>query len=866
MLRTSGLKQAENLAEDAIRPPSCPLASCPSGSLGRIEVDGKFFARSGQKVRIDGVTYGPFAPDGGGDFLSSPDRVRADFASMQAAGINAVRTYHVPPAWFLDLADERALLVLIDVPWRKHVCFLGSKAARQESRSVVREAAQRGGRHSSVMAYSIGNEIPSDIIRWHGADRIRQFLSELRDVVKQADPQGLVTYASFPPTEYLDLSDLDFATYNVYLHEPAAFRRYLLRLQNRVGDKPLVLGELGMDSLRHGEPEQARHLGGHLREVRLMGIAGSFVFSWTDDWHTGGAQIEDWAFGVTRVNRIPKPAFDSVREIYDHSPVELLAATPKVSVVVCTYNGGRTLEQCLRSLLAMNYSKFEVIVVDDGSTDETGLILSRFPSVRAIRQANRGLSLARNVGLQAATGSIIAYTDSDCFADPDWLSHLVHQMQCTGAHAVGGPNLTPDDGWLAACVAASPGQPTHVLESDQVAEHIPGCNMAFQRDALESLNGFDTQFRTAGDDVDVCWRLQQAGFWITFAPGAIVWHHRRQGPRAYLRQQAGYGEAEALLHFKHPDKFNGSGEGIWRGVLYGNSLQGVTLDKSVIYHGTFARALFQTIYHPQVAHWVMLPSTLEWHLTAVLVALVAWPRPLTWVAAAVMEFLSIVVISLQARQARLAPQYAGFTGRGIIAVLCYFQPIVRSWRRYRTRWFAPRKTAAADLQPTETVNCMTFFGTRTISYWSENGLDRAQLLSGAVAELSTQAWGNVLDSGWSEFDLQIPANRWSIVQVCTAQEEHGGGKRLIRFRYRLRIHQPTRIFRLLGVGLLLILATIDIRLIMILAAGTGAILLGVWVHALRGATRIIGLFDQITRRLELLRLDGASDKFFHDRP
>src|SRR5207237_8627430 len=134
---------------------------------------------------------------------------------------------------------------------------------------------------------------------------------------------------------------------------------------------------------------------------------------------------------------------------------------------------------------------------------------------------------------------------------------LVAQMQHSGAAAVGGPNLTPDDGWLASCVAASPGQPTHVLVSDQLAEHIPGCNMAFSREALLAINGFDYQYRKAGDDVGVCWRLQQAGRWISFAPGAFVWHHRRQTPHTYLKQQAGYGEAEALLRFKHPDRFNG---------------------------------------------------------------------------------------------------------------------------------------------------------------------------------------------------------------------------------------------------------------------------------------------------------------------
>ena len=182
-------------------------------------------------------------------------------------------------------------------------------------------------------------------------------------------------------------------------------------------------------------------------------------------------------------------------------------------------------------------------------------------------------------------------------------------------------------------MAAAPGQPTHVLESDQVAEHIPGCNMAFRREALEAINGFDPQYRKAGDDVDVCWRLQQAGYWITFAPGAFVWHHRRQSPRAYLRQQAGYGEAEALLRFKHPDQFNGRGDGKWRGVLYGASLPGPAARPSaIIYRGTFGTGLFQCLYQPGPAHWAMLPEhagVARWPPRLVALAALFWP--LAWV-------------------------------------------------------------------------------------------------------------------------------------------------------------------------------------------------------------------------------------------
>ena len=171
---------------------------------------------------------------------------------------------------------------IVDVPWAKHLCFLESEQARREARQAVRLAAERGWRHPCVLAYSIGNEIPPNIVRWHGRRRVERFLAELQDVARQADPAGLVTYANFPSTEYLDLSFLDFATFNVYLHDREAFTRYLFRLQNLAGDVPLVLGELGMDTLRHGEAEQAEFLAGHLREAALLGLAGAFIFSWTE--------------------------------------------------------------------------------------------------------------------------------------------------------------------------------------------------------------------------------------------------------------------------------------------------------------------------------------------------------------------------------------------------------------------------------------------------------------------------------------------------------------------------------------------------------------------------------------------------------
>ena len=81
---------------------------------------------------------------------------------------------------------------------------------------------------------------------------------------------------------------------------------------------------------------------------------------------------------------------------------------------------------------------------------------------------------------------------------------------------------------MAACVSASPGTPAHILIDDTVAEHVPGCNMAFWADRLRAHQAASIPvYRAAGDDVDLCWRLQNQGDFIVYAPAAMVWHHRR---------------------------------------------------------------------------------------------------------------------------------------------------------------------------------------------------------------------------------------------------------------------------------------------------------------------------------------------------
>ena len=181
---------------------------------------------------------------------------------------------------------------------------------------------------------------------------------------------------------------------------------------------------------------------------------------------------------------------------------------------------------------------------------------------------------------------------------------------------IGGPNIVPrDDPHFAQCVANSPGGPTHVLITDRLAEHIPGCNMAFRADRLRDVGGFDDQFHIAGDDVDACWKLQARGWTLGFHPAAQVWHHRRGSVRRYWRQQVGYGRAEAMLERKWPEKYNAAGHVAWAGRLYGRSIPGLAgLWRGRIYQGSWGSAPFQSIYTPAPGLLSSVFLMPEWNL------------------------------------------------------------------------------------------------------------------------------------------------------------------------------------------------------------------------------------------------------------
>ncbi|MEM6821236.1 MAG: glycosyltransferase [Verrucomicrobiota bacterium] len=763
--------------------------------MKRLHQAAKFFFEGERKVFLQGVTYGPFEPrTENGPYLPEEGRVVKDFEMMQEAGINLVRLYHQPPVWFLDRAGESGIRVLTTVPWPLRGLFLEDTKTRATILKRMGTFSREHSGHPAILGYLVDNEMAPDLVRWLGREEVEQFLNTCVCEVKQGDPEALVSYAGFPPSEYLQPGEVDFYSFNVYLHDRDVFQRYLSRLQNIAGEKPLVLSEFGMDTIRHGEEEQAELLSRYIEDCFRGGAAGSILFSWTDEWFTGGAEITDWAFGLVTKDRRPKLAYSSVGHSFLVGKESLvgchpLKSPPKVSVVVCSYNGSSTLKGCLEALEKQSYSDYEIIVVDDGSTDDTQGVLAKFPDVTSVRQENMGLSAARNVGIEAAAGEVIAYTDSDCMPDEDWLYFLIQTLLLEKTAAVGGPNISPPaHQWVQAAVAVSPGAPGHVLFNDRRAEHVPGCNMAFWKWALIGINGFDPVYRKAGDDVDVCWKLLDQGYEIAFSPAAVVWHHRRFCVKTYFSQQRGYGEAEALLRFQHLNRFDAAGSARWKGRIYGVEDSASLFYQPIIYYGQFAFGGFQSIYRQQSYGFLHMFGSLQWVALTGFVLLLSTGIPMIRIIPLVMVGATLWAALVNMASVNLESKFDGFKARILVFYLSLSQPLVRAWARYFT-WLERQQTPKSVSESEESLphyrppwwRCGYF------QFWSNEGKERYTLLRSAEELLGREGWRFVLDTGWSNWDIQIFGNRWWHIRIRTQSEAHPGGRQLTRVGVQMMV-------------------------------------------------------------------------------
>jgi glycosyltransferase involved in cell wall biosynthesis len=229
----------------------------------------------------------------------------------------------------------------------------------------------------------------------------------------------------------------------------------------------------------------------------------------------------------------------------------------KVSIVIAARNAERTLAKCLDSLMKLDYPDYEVIVVDDGSSDWTAEIAASYQKFKVLRTAGLGRSTARNLGVKEARGDFIAFTDSDCIVHPEWLTELLSVFASDDITAVGGIQRSPgDETWfgkkvhrfLGAC-----GFFTSYMQSfPDVREvtHNASCNVMYRKSAYEAAGGFSAKF-VAGEDPDLDYRLRQKEHRLFFNPKAIVYHYRAKTLAQFGRMMCRYGAAQGELVRAH---------------------------------------------------------------------------------------------------------------------------------------------------------------------------------------------------------------------------------------------------------------------------------------------------------------------------
>ena len=284
-----------------------------------------------------------------------------------------------------------------------------------------------------------------------------------------------------------------------------------------------------------------------------------------------------------------------------------------VSVVVPVLNGARTLQRCLGALERLDPAPSEVLLIDNGSTDGSLGLLRAFAGrrsgARALEEPRRGAAAARNTGIRAATGDVVAFTDSDCEPDSGWLDHLIRPFTDAHVGAVAGRVAAARAGSITELFSAlytlqSPDLPARLTHWTPWQGGFPTANLAVRRRRLEELGGFDERMEIYGEDYDLCARLYTAGAEVAYQPEAVVVHHHRTTVAGMLRQSFGFGRAHPWLLKRHAPR------GLWLDLPFRSF--GLTrfpgrawVDLAAADKKVLAILLLGTVYGPSL--WLLVP-------------------------------------------------------------------------------------------------------------------------------------------------------------------------------------------------------------------------------------------------------------------
>lgn len=229
-----------------------------------------------------------------------------------------------------------------------------------------------------------------------------------------------------------------------------------------------------------------------------------------------------------------------------------------ISVIIPAYNAAKTIDNCLRALLnqTVSRSEYEIIVIDDGSTDDTPQIVGSYKDITLIRQENQGPAVARNQGAKQASGDIILFTDSDCTPVADWIEKMIAPFNRDESIAgVKGVYRTDQKELVARFVQLEYEDKYDVMKKQKYIDFIDTYSAGFRREAFCAIGGYDTSFPVAcAEDVEMSFRLANAGYKMIMVPDAVVYHIHPNTLTAYLKKKFKFACWRMLAVKKNPNK------------------------------------------------------------------------------------------------------------------------------------------------------------------------------------------------------------------------------------------------------------------------------------------------------------------------
>lgn len=236
------------------------------------------------------------------------------------------------------------------------------------------------------------------------------------------------------------------------------------------------------------------------------------------------------------------------------------AGLPRWSVVVPAYNEGDLVGACVRALVDQSVPReqYEVIVVDDASTDGTAAIATGAGADRVLAIEHGGAAAARNAGLAAAAGELVLFTDADCVPCHEWIEHMVPPFAEPAVVGVKGTYRTKQRHLIARLVQLEFERRYERMARLSQIDFIDTYAAAYRRSVLIEEGGFATDYPVpSAEDVDLSFRLATRGHRMVFAPEAWVWHTHPASLYTYLRRKVRFGYWRALLYLRYPGKIGG---------------------------------------------------------------------------------------------------------------------------------------------------------------------------------------------------------------------------------------------------------------------------------------------------------------------